>query len=465
MQTAKVKKLGVHRGAPRIWFEGKQTSRAGFHSEQRYTIDVVHEKNMVALRISDTGERIVSKKNIKGVDVPVIDINSKEILGMFDGMSAVRVIMNQNEIYILPLATEVRKRERIARLSHEINTSVSIGSISHGGGVLSHAIHSGLKKAGIKSHLAFANDIDSDVLLHAQSSNDAWTDETQFINMPMQELAFDEYVSSKLSKVSILELGIPCAAHSVAARAKKREHVHPEDDPVFGHLAVAFLAIVAKVNPAAIILENVVPYMNSASMGIIRNQLSDMGYSVNTRVLKSADWNCLEARERMCMVAMTDGIDFNFEALQPPEKVVRTLSEILDDVPLDHASWSTMDYLKVKQERDAAKGNSFAMQIFDGSSTKISTLRKFYHKNGSSDPKIRHPQNPNLLRLVNQFEHARAKGIPASIVGDLSKTAAHELLGQSISYDPFLSVGEFVGDQLLKMQNEQEVRSRHRMYP
>jgi len=354
-------------------------------------------------------------------------------------------------IYLMPLASEVRKQERLTRLHTKLENGdpIAMGSLSHGGGILSNAIHAGLEKAGIDSYLAFANDIDVDLLEHTQNHNEVWSENTQFVGMPMQELAFDEYAVSKLKTVECLELGIPCSAHSVAARAKKgKEQSLPEDDPSVGHLAVAFLAIVARVNPAVIVLENVRPYQSSASMSIIRNQLRDMGYQIHERILNAADWNCLEARIRMCMVAVTEGMAFDFEQLLVPEKTQRKLGEIMDDVPLDADCWSPMDYLKVKEVRDAAKGSSFAMQIFDSESDHIGTIRKGYHKNGSSDPKIRHPENPDLLRLLNQYEHARCKGIPEHLITGMSKTSAHELLGQSVSHPPFVSVGELVGRAL-----------------
>lgn len=451
MQSIKTCKIGQSHGSPRIWLEGKQPARAGFEPGTRYSIEIVHEKNMVALKVAEGGSRIVSRKERNGTEVPIIDINSHELLGLFAGMEAIRVIMQEGTIFLLPLATEARKKERKDRLSEKLATgsAIAVGSLSHGGGVLSNAIHVGLKNAGVESYLAFANDIDVELLEHAQAHNEIWSEKTQFLGMPMQELAFDEYAASKLQKVEVLEAGIPCTAHSVAARAKKgKDQSLPEDDPNVGHLAVAFLAIIARVNPAVIVLENVVPYLSSSSMSIIRNQLHDMGYQTHERVLVASEWNCLEARQRMCMVAVTDGMLFDFDSLLIPEKIERKLGEILDPVAEDADCWSAMDYLKVKETRDAAKGNSFAMQVFDAESNHINTLRKGYHKNGSSDPKIVHPSNPDLLRLLNQFEHARCKDIPEHLVAGMSKTAAHELLGQSIAYPPFVAVGRLVGQSL-----------------
>lgn len=95
----------------------------------------------------------------------------------------------------------------------------------------------------------------------------------------------------------------------------------------------------------------------------MRNQLRDFGYTVHETVLKAQDWNALEHRERMCMVAVTEGMEFDFESLVRPPKVERTISEILDPVPDDSNLWSPMQGLKDKELRDAAAGKNFMMQI------------------------------------------------------------------------------------------------------
>lgn len=449
MQAAEVHKIGQHKGAPRVWLEGAQPARAGFAPGTRFTVEVVRERNMVALKVAETGIRVVSKKTRAGQDIPVIDINSKEVLGLFKGLESIRVLVSDQVIYLLPLATEVRKQERLARLKAKLSAGEPIltGSLSHGGGVLTHAIHKGLGQAGVQSKLAFACDIDLDVLAQAQAHNDAWDDDTISVGLPLQELAFDEFAIGKLPKVDVLEAGIPCSAHSVAARAKKQTK-HPEDDPAVGHLVVGFLSIVAKINPAVVTIENVGPYQGSASMSIIRNQLADMGYQVHERILNAADWNCLEARVRLCVVAVTEGVDFDFDALEVPDKVSRRLGDILEDVAPDAPNWGRYDYLKTKEERDALRGNSFSMQTFSDQDDHVSTLRKYYHKGGSTDPLLKHPTDPDLLRQFTAVEHARAKDIPEHLITGMSKTAAHELLGQSIAYPPFVAVGKLIGRTL-----------------
>lgn len=450
MNVYSIHKLGTNKGAPRLYLEGNKTQRAGFTPGNHYEVEVSVEKSMVALRLKDGGSRVVSKKQKRGEDVPVIDINSQEILKVFEGMEAVRVIMRNAEIFILPLATEVRKNQRVKDFKDKMarNEPITVGSLSHGIGVLSHAVHKGFTNAGVKSKLSFALDIRDELLEQASSHNDAWDKDTQIIAAPIQEVAFDPYAMANLNQVNILEMGIPCSGHSVAGRAKRGTAI-PEDHPEVGHLIAAAIAIIARVNPIGILFENVVPYGSSASMSILRNQLKDFGYTCHEDVLEGADWNELENRKRFCMVAVSEGVDFDFSKLKKPVKVERTLSEILENVPEDDARWSQMAGLKAKQERDIEKGNNFKMQVFNGESNVIGTITKGYSKIRSTDPKIQHPSNPDLLRQITPDEHCLIKGVPKSLIEGLSNTIAHEGLGQSINYNPFVSVANLLMEELM----------------
>lgn len=449
MKAYEVTKVGQHRGRPRIWLEGMKPARAGFAPGMRFDIRKDEERNMLVLELSEFGSRIVSRKVKGDHEVPVIDINSMEVLSVFDGFDAVRIIVQKVRIVIMPLATDIAVKERASRLKAKLESGAPIlmGSLSHGGGVLSHAIHQGLSDAGVASKLAFANEIRPELLEQANEFNDAWDKDTIALTAPMQELAFDTWVANQLPKVEILEAGIPCSGASVAGRAK-RGLDHPEAHPDVGHLIVAFLAVIAKVQPAVVLLENVKPYMSSASMHILRNQLRDFGYTVHEEVLRASEWNELEHRERLCMVASTKGVDFDLSKLERPVKIDRRIAEILDPIPSDAACWSRMEGLKAKQERDKEAGKGFAMQVVTAFDTKCPTITKGYSKVRSTDPKVQHPSNPDLLRQFTPAEHARVKGIPEHLVVGMSATLAHELLGQSICYAPFKAVGRLIGSTL-----------------
>jgi len=221
-----------------------------------------------------------------------------------------------------------------------------------------------------------------------------------------------------------------------------------------GHLVVSFLNFIAKVNPAIVVLENVPAYQNTSSMWIIRNQLRDFGYELHEIILDGKEFNALEHRKRMCLVAVSEGIEFDWSNLIKPAETTRTLSEILETVPENDPSWSEMNYLKDKETRDMQAGKGFSMQVGTPESTKVGTIGTGYAKNRSTEIKIQHPTNPNLLRLLTPNEHAKCKGIPEILITDTSKTMAHELLGQSIIFDVFVSVGQLIGTTLKNIKEK-----------
>ena len=449
MQSFSEHKIGQNKGVPRVWIEGRQPANAGFLPGVRYTVEVKREKKSLVLRLISNGERVVSGKDKDGNAIPIIDLNSNELLSVFAGLDRIRVIALDGELHLLPLASQIRKEERLDRLKEKIakGLPLSVGSLSHGGGVLSLAMHDGFREGGLNTHLAFANDIRPELLEHASQVNPAWSKKTVAVAAPMQELAFDHWTAAHLPSVDVLEAGIPCEGASLSGRAKNGTACAEAHEDV-GHLAVAFLSIIARVNPAVVVLENVPPYQGSASMWIIRHQLRDLGYKVNETLLDGAEWNTLEHRKRMCMVAVTEGIDFDFAELQKPEPKALRLGDVLDDVALDDASWSPMGYLKDKAVRDAEAGKGFAMQIVTPDSEKVGTIGKGYQKNRSTEPKVQHPENPDLLRLLTPEEHARVKGIWERLVHGVSKTLAHEILGQSILPAPFKAIAALIAQKI-----------------
>lgn len=453
-----VKNIGQNRGKPRIWLQNQEVSTADMKPGDRYDVHI--KGGTVVLRANPDGSRVISAKEDKrtGEKSPIIDINSKELLALFDGMSAIRLVQRKGEIYLLPLASEIRKKERLNRLTSKVlnNLPLQVGSLSHGGGLLANAVHTGLDKAGLPSTAAMINEIRPELLEHSESHSGVWGQDTIPVAAPMQEFAFDESAMRHVPRMDLMEIGLPCSGASVAGRAK-RGTAKPEDHPEVGHLVVAALVIVSKANPAALILENVIPYASSASASILRNQLRDMGYVTHETILRGEAFSALEHRDRWCMVAVTEGMHFDWDMLQLPEKRNLTLSDIMDEIADDDPSWSEMTGLKAKQERDMAAGKGFRMQVVTGDDTRIPTLTKGIAKNRSTDPKFQHPNNPDLLRMPTPAEHARVKQFPPSIVEGLSKTLAHEVLGQAVLRDPFVAASQLVGESIKRFVFENDI--------
>ncbi|MGT2457811.1 DNA cytosine methyltransferase [Cupriavidus basilensis] len=457
MKTFAVTSLQQNRNRPRIWLQGSRLAAVGFAPAQRYSVEEDDAARRITLRLSAQGERgVVGKSRGEKID-PVIDLNSASMLSMYEGMQTLRVIYDDGVVHIMPLATEARKAERIARVKAKLAAGepLSTGSVSTGVGALLLATHDGLADAGVESKLAFAVEIESDYIEQCERANPAWSADAVMVAAPLQEIAFDAWAVRRLPTCDLLEAGLPCTAASVAGRAKKGLSM-PEADPNVGHLVVGFLAIVAATNPLAITVENVVPYMNTASFAILRNQLTEWGYHVQADVLKSEDFNCIEHRDRMALVAVTAGIDFDFAAIERPAPQVRRLAEILEPIPDDSPLYSEMSGLKAKQARDLENGKNFKMQTYSADATHIGTLTKGYSKVRSTDPKVCHPTNPDLLRQLTPTEHAAAKQIPPALIEGMSNTRAHEVLGQSILIRPFRALAKALGAALKQWAVPQE---------
>ena len=393
MQDFAIKKIGACHGQPRVWIEGRQPTVAGFLPGVRFTVEVRRERKAVVLRIVSTGERAVAKKEKDGKTIPILDINSAQTLSVFEGLDRVRVIAKNGEIHILPVASDARKQERLTRLKTKIENdeALSVGSLSHGIGVLSLAVHHGLEKAGLNNQLVFANDIRGELLEHAAEVNPAWSKETISLAAPIQELGSDRWAMDQLPQLDLLELGLPCQAASLSGRAKNATSCAEAHEDV-GHLVFAFLQIASRLNPSVIIFENVEPYMHTSSAWIIRHQLRDQGYKVHECILDGAEWNVLEHRRRLALVAVTEGIEFDFSMLEMPDVETLRLGDVLDPVPLDAPCWSEMAYLRDKAVRDKEQGKGFAMQIVNPESSKVGCIGKGYSKNRSTEPKVQHPR-------------------------------------------------------------------------
>lgn len=449
-QEYEVATLGAHRNTERFYKQGQKLAKAGFTPGSRFMATVDKPRGMVVFSLDPKGTFGVSKK---GDNIPVVDVNNRDTLSIFSGMDRIRVVMRQGQIYLLALATEVRRKERLERINAKLasDAPIEVGSISHGAGILSHALHAGLADAGIAATLKFANDIEGSYLDQAQAHNDSWDKNTIPVVAPMQEFAMDEWGLRQIGSCDVFEGGIPCTAASVAGRAKKGLE-KPEDDRNVGHLMFSYLTLVGRLNPLIAILENVPQYQNTASMAMFRSQMSDMGYEVHEAILEGQPFGAIENRKRMVAVAVTTGMKMDFMDLEMPLFHVKSVADILDPIGPDDPMWSPMTYLKDKEVRDAAKGSSFKRQEVVPTDTSIPTITRQYIKRRSTDPMLVHPENPDLLRLFTPGEHARAKGVPEHLIAGMSATKAHEVLGQGICHAPFRAVGKLIGNLLKRTE-------------
>ena len=221
-----------------------------------------------------------------------------------------------------------------------------------------------------------------------------------------------------------------------------------EDHPKVGHLIGAAVQVIAALQPAILVVENVETYRNTASASILRAWLRDAGYTVAETVLNARDFGSLEARVRWFLVAHPPELPLDLKEMAPEVTARPCLGDLLEPMDTEDERYRRVDYLKDKQERDADNGKHFSMQLLTPASTLVPVLRKGYHKVGSTDPRLLHPTDPQRSRLLTAAEHARNKGIGPGLVDGVPQTTAHQVCGQSVDVRPVQAIGRRIAQAL-----------------
>ena len=136
--------------------------------------------------------------------------------------------------------------------------------------------------------------------------------------------------------IEVLAGGPPCQPFSKAGRAGIRHLVEkgerdPEDER--RHLWRAYLEVVQLARPKAVLMENVPDIALDDEMFIVRSmvtELEQMGYSVEGKVIDTWRYGVPQFRQRFILVAMRDGIKFDW----PEEQVSKvTVWNAIGDLP------------------------------------------------------------------------------------------------------------------------------------
>lgn len=454
MTTVINAKIGeAKNGVARIWLEGQKLFHAGVRIGERYVLRSDERTKRIELVPSTQapGASVftVSRRERNGVVSPLLEVRSDILKKFFAGCEKVRVAIRNGRIIVSALQIDVKIKERVERLKRKLATKekLAAGSLFMGGGVLDKAIHAGLMAAGVAAFIQVGVELDSEYLDSAlRNSPELWSDESIAINSDIRDVS----LGGTVPQLDLVCGGIPCTGASRAG-ASKNKLQFAEEHSTAGTLFFDYLEFVKASNPAIAIVENVVEYAKSSSMAVIRSVLTSLGYDLFESVLYGPDFGTIEARKRLCLVAITKGlegaVDFVFPTTHPRVAAgeVRKLADVLEDIPLDSDRWKSYDYLAAKEERDIAAAKGFKRQLVTPDALTVGTITRGYSKARSTDPYLLHPTSPELSRLFTAIEHARIKGIPECVIDGVAATTAHEILGQSVCYPVFESVGMAIG--------------------
>ncbi len=442
-------KLSNHKSGKRLWLQGLRLEEAGFSIGSFYQVD--YADGLILLRASKQGNK-VSRKKLGENYYPVIDIVNQKLVDVFGEVDRVNVSIHDTGHIRIELSCIDRKKiDREARLADYLNTgqALPIASMAHGAGILDYYLHKGLHDENVPSGLIWAVEPEYSYIQTSWNNNPIWSYECEVVEGRIEDIDLHQ-----LKAPLVLVAGLPCTGASKSGRTKNKLKFAEQHESA-GTAFIGYLMAVQELSPAICILENVPEYRNTVSMHLIRETLTNWKYRVHETIL-GRELGAFEDRKRLCMVAVSEGINFEFD-LKPVRQRELTLAELLDQVPADSDLWKPCNYLEEKQVRDKASGKGFAMQLVNEQSTRVGTIGRDYSKFRSTEPLVaNHPVDSSLKRLLTVEEVARVKTIDKSLVGGMSRTRQVEMMGQSVIGVAFQALGRNLA-QCLKRQFSHKV--------
>lgn len=454
MPTVINTKLGEKKnGRKRVWLEGKKLACEGYEPGMKLRVEV--KNDCLMLHAGTEGDYTVSSRTKNGRVTPIVDCTAGELAELFDGVDKLRIAIQRGKIIITAHHQQQRVNERVEAFMKKIDAGepLDFASIFHGGGILDRALHDGYARAGIKTRIAVAVEVESKYLECSRRNNTAlWDEKSIAIEGPIQDV--DLY--RRPPSVDALAAGIPCTGASKSGRSKNKLEF-AESHSSAGALFFTTLEFIKVLNPAVCWLENVSEYLGTASWEVIKSVLASLNYKLHVTILDGAEFGALERRKRMCCVAVSEGLpyDFDIESIEPIREREACLADILEDVPLDSDRWKDFSYLASKELKDKAAGKGFSRQILTPESDGCGTIGRGYAKCRSTEPFLVHPENPGLSRIFTVNEHARVKTIREELVDGESATIAHEILGQSVDACAFEAAAAAHGKSIMAHHQQQ----------
>jgi len=260
-----------------------------------------------------------------------------------------------------------------------------------------------------------------------------------FGEIPFGDITAQETKSYIPKKFDLLCGGFPCQPFSIAGVTKKNAlgRKHGFEDEKQGNLFFHVAEIIEKHRPKAFFLENVknlVSHDKGNTFKVIRETLTDLGYSFHTKILDGQNF-VPQHRQRTFMIGFDSRIykfkeEFEFPAM--PEKRIRELKDIIDDkvdsrYTLTEHLWN---YLFEYAAKHREKGNGFGYGLFDKNKDKITrTISARYYKDGAE---VLIKQKNKVPRRLTPRECARLQGYPEKFVIPVSDTAAYKQFGNSV---------------------------------
>lgn len=286
------------------------------------------------------------------------------------------------------------------------------------------------------------------------------TYEANFGEVPFGDIT--KIPESAIPDHDLLLAGFPCQPFSIAGVSKKNAlgRKHGFLDETQGTLFFDIARIIDNRKPKAFMLENVknlVSHDKGNTFRVIKNTLTDLGYSIHYKVLDSKFF-VPQHRERIIIVGFRNEIFNGREKFKFPEptdqelKIKDILQNRIDSkYTLSDKLWK---YLQDYAAKHKAQGNGFGFGLTDlnGISRTISAR---YYKDGSE---ILIPQRGINPRRLTPRECARLQGFPDEFVIPVSDNQAYRQFGNSVTVPLIQAVGRNLIKAMINIDEPKEAK-------
>ena len=166
-----------------------------------------------------------------------------------------------------------------------------------------------------------------------------------------RDLSDPEVVDELVDLISELDIdliagGPPCQPFSQAGASKIRSLVQAGIRPALDDrrdLWKSFTEIVRRIHPPAVLFENVPDMAIAADTTAFRSlvgELESEGYAVHTALLRSCEHSVPQLRQRLFVVALADGLRFDWPS---PRRSQITVGDAIGDLPPVEGGWRSPD--------------------------------------------------------------------------------------------------------------------------
>ena len=223
----------------------------------------------------------------------------------------------------------------------------------------------------------------------------------------------------------VLLAGFPCQPFSSIGR--RQGFLHETQGTLFYDVA----RIIKDKRPKAFLLENVpglLTHDKGKTFEIIRDTLRELGYTVDYKVLNSADFGVPQQRKRIYILGFrTENVGDSFQFSFPEgKKRPRYINEILEK---DAVGYSISK--KLQEGYMYKKDDGRPMVVDHGSKVQVKTLVASYHKiQRLTGTFVRDGETG--LRLFTEKECKAIMGFPSDFIIPVSRTQMYRQFGNSV---------------------------------